>query len=91
MVRALHRLRWAGWLSGLSGVLIGRSRAPDTTGPTELRYEEALQRELGTLACPVLIDVDIGHLPPQLMLINGSVAQVRWSVAEGGTIGQTLT
>lgn len=90
MVRTLHRLRWAGWLSGLSGVLIGRSLAPDTTGATELRYEEALQRELATLACPVLINVDIGHLPPQFMLINGSVAQMRWSASEGGTLTQAL-
>ncbi len=90
MVRALHQLRWAGWLGGLRGVLIGRSQAPDTAGATELRYKEALQRELGTLACPVLIDVDIGHLPPQFMLINGSVAQVRWSAGEGGSVSQTL-
>jgi len=38
----------------------------------------------------VLIEVDIGHLPPQLMLINGSVAQVRRSAAEGGSVSQTL-
>lgn len=90
LVRALHGLRWAGWLDGLSGVLIGRSAAPDTTGPTEIRYEEALRRELTALACTVLIDVDIGHLPPQLMLINGSLAQVRWSASEGGTVTQRL-
>ena len=90
LVRAFYRLRWEGWLNGLNGVLIGRSQAPDSTGATELRYEEALQRELVTQACPVLIEVDIGHLPPQLMLINGSVAQVRRSAAEGGSVSQTL-
>ena len=60
-VRALHRLRWAGWLDHLAGLLIGRSVAPDTTGATQLRYEEALQATLGALPCPVLVDVDIGH------------------------------
>jgi muramoyltetrapeptide carboxypeptidase len=90
LVRALHSLRWSGWLGGLAGVLIGRSQAPDTTGLSELRYESAMQQELATLACPVLIDVDIGHLPPQLMLINGSVAHVSWSATDGGTISQTL-
>jgi muramoyltetrapeptide carboxypeptidase len=90
LVRALHSLRWSGWLNGLAGLFIGRSSAPDTTGLNELRYEAALQQELETLACPVLIDVDIGHLPPQLMLINGSVAHVSWSATDGGTINQTL-
>jgi muramoyltetrapeptide carboxypeptidase LdcA involved in peptidoglycan recycling len=31
-VRALHRLKWAGWLDGLAGVPVGRSAAPDSTG-----------------------------------------------------------
>lgn len=89
-VRALHRLRWAGWLEGVAGVLIGRSAAPDTTGATELRWAGALASTLGALPCPVLVDVDIGHVPPQLLLVNGAQAQVRWSAAEGGSITQTL-
>lgn len=90
-VRALHRLRWAGWLEkkvGLAGVLVGRSAAPDTTGATQLRYGEALQSTLGDLPCPVLVDVDIGHLPPQMVLVNGAVAEVQWSVSGGGSLIQ---
>ena len=90
-VRALHRLRWAGWLGGadgLAGVLIGRSAAPDTTGAAQLRYAEALQATLGTLPCPVLVDVDIGHRPPQMLLVNGAVAKVHWSASDGGTLSQ---
>jgi muramoyltetrapeptide carboxypeptidase LdcA involved in peptidoglycan recycling len=79
LVRALHRLRWAGWLEGLSGLLIGRSPAPDTTQAHELRHDGALRQALGALPCPVLLDVDIGHLPPQLVLINGAHAQLRWT------------
>ena len=90
LVRALHRLRWAGWFDGLTGLLIGRSAAPDTTGADELRYTHALQRELGGLPCPVLVDVDIGHLPPQLMLVNGALADVDWSEADGGRLTQTF-
>ena len=90
VVRALHRLRWAGWLDGLAGLLIGRSAAPDTSLPTQLRYAEALQGTLGDLPCPVLVDVDIGHRPPQLLLLNGALAQVRWSEAGGGSVRQSL-
>jgi muramoyltetrapeptide carboxypeptidase len=90
LVRALHRLRWAGWLEGIGGLLIGRSAAPDSTGATALRYEEALQTTLASLPCPVLWDMDIGHRPPQLLLLNGARAVLRWSEAEGGTIVQHL-
>ncbi len=89
-VRALHRLRWAGWLDGLAGVLIGRSTAPDNTRASQLRYTEALQSTLATLPCPVLVDMDIGHRPPQLLLINGALADVHWSAAGGGQITQHL-
>ena len=90
LVRALHRLRWAGWFNGLAGLLIGRSAAADTTGAHELRCAAALQRELGGLPFPVLVDVDIGHRPPQLMLVNGALAEVEWSAGDGGSVTQTF-
>lgn len=90
LVRALIRLRWAGWLDDLAGLLIGRSAASEPNGPTELRYLDALRNTLGNLPCPVLVDVDIGHRPPQFVLINGALAQVRWSETAGGSIEQRL-
>lgn len=91
LLRALHRLRWAGWLDGLSGLLLGRHAAPDTAKPEQLNFDEALRQTLAGLPCPVLLDVDIGHVPPQLVLVNGAHAQVRWSAevadADGGLHG----
>jgi muramoyltetrapeptide carboxypeptidase len=89
LVRSLHRLRDSGWLDGLAGLMWGRSAAPDSSGPTTLRYEDAIRRELGALPCPVLVDVDIGHRPPQLLLVNGAWAEVSWSMAAGGRVVQT--
>ncbi len=90
LVRALHRLRWAGWLDGIAGLLVGRSAAPDTSDPLQLRYADALRSTLSSLRCPVLLDADIGHRPPQMVLINGAVAQVRWTVSGGGEVTQWL-
>ncbi len=87
LVRALHRLRWAGWLDGLSGLLLGRSPVPDATGAGALRLDDALRHTLGTLPCPVLLDADIGHVPPQMVLVNGAHAQVRWSLDVSGPGG----
>lgn len=90
LVRALHQLHWAGWLDGLAGLLIGRSAAPDTTAAHALRYADALQSCLAGLPCPVLADADIGHLPPQLLLVNGALAELRWNANEGATLRQRL-
>jgi muramoyltetrapeptide carboxypeptidase LdcA involved in peptidoglycan recycling len=35
----------------------------------------------------VLADVDIGHVPPQLVLVNGAHAQVRWSASVFDAVG----
>ena len=90
LVRALHGLRWAGWLDGLHGLLLGRSAAPDTTAAHELRYADALRSSLAGVTCPVLWDVDIGHRPPQMVLLNGALALVHWTPAQGGRIEQRL-
>lgn len=90
LVRVLHRLRWAGWFEGLHGLLIGRSAAPDATGDTELGYADALRSSLGALSCAVLVDADIGHRPPQMVLVNGARADVQWSAAAGGQVTQVL-
>jgi muramoyltetrapeptide carboxypeptidase LdcA involved in peptidoglycan recycling len=38
----------------------------------------------------VLADLDIGHRPPQLLLVNGARATLDWSAAAGGRIVQSL-
>ncbi len=90
LVRALHRLRSAGWFDSLAGLLIGRSAAPDNTLAHELKHDDALANCLGSLPYPVLADVDIGHRPPQMMLINGSLAEVNWNASDGGRLLQRL-
>jgi muramoyltetrapeptide carboxypeptidase LdcA involved in peptidoglycan recycling len=92
LVQALHRLRWSGWLDGLNGVLIGRSAAPepDPADATALRYQEALFSCLAALDFPVLIDLDIGHCPPQFTLVNGALAELRWNALSGGELRQVF-
>ncbi|MBY0446536.1 MAG: LD-carboxypeptidase, partial [Burkholderiales bacterium] len=72
-----------GWFDHLSGILIGRSAAPNVTTNDELNYHEALAAVLADLPYPILIDVDIGHQPPQLTLINGALAEVVFENSAG--------
>jgi muramoyltetrapeptide carboxypeptidase LdcA involved in peptidoglycan recycling len=76
LARALWGLRLNGWFDGLAGILIGRSVGPDARTPDDLGYVDALTSALAELPCPVLVDVDIGHRPPQWLLINGALATV---------------
>ncbi len=82
LIRALLSLRFKGVLSHLNGILIGRSSAEqiDSAG---LSYLQALQSVLGQCEYPVLYNVDIGHKPPNMTLINGAYAEVEWENATG--------
>ncbi|MDR4714604.1 hypothetical protein PAG77_25435, partial [Klebsiella pneumoniae] len=73
----------AGWFDNLNGVLIGRSAAPDVSDPTKHNYLDALKAAFENIAVPVLYDVDIGHIPPQISLVNGADATVFF--AENGS------
>lgn len=79
LLRALCSLRLHGWFDGAAGVLIGRHAPAAVSAPKRLSHEEAVREALAGLDLLVLIDVDIGHVPPQLALIQGELAELRWS------------
>ena len=83
LVRTLLFLKRHGWFEGLSGLMFGRSAGPKPKETNALSYTEALQSSLADLNCPVLLDVDIGHQPPQFTLINGTVAEVKFWDSQG--------
>lgn len=71
--RVLHGLRLAGWFDDAVAVLVGRTSAPDHP---QLTQREAVLDALGGLGVPLVLDVEIGHVPPHLPLVNGAVARV---------------
>ena len=84
--RALHHLRLAGWFDAASGILVGRTAAEVVESFTQ---RDALVDALDGLTIPVIYDMDIGHLPPQLMLVNGARATLSFGPA-GNSVTQTL-
>ena len=68
--RMLHHLRLAGWFDRANAVLVGRSAGPPSG---EFSQHDALVHALGDLSVPVLYDLDLGHIPPQLAIINGAL------------------
>jgi muramoyltetrapeptide carboxypeptidase len=94
--RYLRQMVYAGWFTHANAILIGRSSAPAANSEAHetlhgYRYtqRDAILAALGPLGIPVICDMDIGHIPPQMMLINGAYATV---VAQngGGMLEQVL-
>ncbi len=73
IARDLWRLRLAGWFEHANAVLVGRTRAPDDDG---FAQHDAVRSVLGGLDLPVALDVDCGHVPPHLALVNGALADL---------------
>lgn len=71
--RNLHALRLAGWFEHAVAVLIGRTNAADNPKMTQ---DQAVLDALGRLELPIVFDVEIGHVPPHLPLVNGALATV---------------
>ncbi|MBC2933269.1 S66 peptidase family protein [Nocardioides sp. zg-1228] len=71
--RFLHGLRLAGWFDRAAAVLVGRTGAPDHP---DLTQREAVLDAVGRLDLPIVWDLEIGHVPPHLPLVNGALARV---------------
>lgn len=73
--RAMWQMKHAGWFSHVKGFLIGR---PLCFGQEMMGLDQyaAVWEPLKEFGVPVIMDVDLGHLPPQMPLICGSLAEV---------------
>jgi muramoyltetrapeptide carboxypeptidase LdcA involved in peptidoglycan recycling len=87
--RCWHQLVMAGWFDHCNGVLVGRTKAPETPAYTQRQAVADAFAPLVARGIPVLVDVDIGHQPPQLLLVMGALATVELIDGQG-TIHQTL-
>ena len=84
--RALHGLRLAGWFEHANAILIGRTDAPASGDFTQ---REAVLDALEDLDIPIVFDLEIGHVPPQMSLVNGALTQLTVTDTER-TIVQAL-
>ncbi|RJS50290.1 S66 peptidase family protein [Bacillus sp. PK3_68] len=79
--RSLVQMKLAGWFENCSGVMFGRSPA---NTPVRNYTVEDVYRELSEeLQIPIIYDIDCGHVPPQMTLINGAHAEVESDSGKG--------
>ena len=80
--RAMWQMEHAGWFKYCKGFLIGRPRLGMGVEEFGIDSYQAVCEMLYPYHVPVLMDLDIGHMPPSLPLICGSMANV---VSDGKT------
>jgi len=79
--RSLLQMKMAGWFDHCSGIMFGRSEANHVVeGYTVLDMYGELAEELGI---PIVYDIDCGHVPPQITLVNGAFAEVEVENGKG--------
>lgn len=73
--RAMWQMEEAGWFEHASGFLIGR---PLCFGQEMMGLDayQAVLEVAGRHNVPVVMDIDLGHLPPAMPLITGSLGHV---------------
>ena len=72
--RAIWEMQHAGWFRYVKGFLFGRPlNGEEAFG---LDHFRAVTELLAPYHVPILMDLDIGHLPPMMPIITGAVADV---------------
>ncbi|WP_051525131.1 S66 family peptidase [Exiguobacterium artemiae] len=72
--RSLMQMYLAGWFAQSSGIVFGRTAAGRTV--EEYSILDVYETFKRLLDIPVFYDLDIGHQPPQMTLVNGASATI---------------
>lgn len=84
VLRGLWQLKEAGWFANATGFIFGRSMTRKSNTGMELK--EAILEVLQELNVPIILEADIGHVPPQMTLMNGAIVNIKSKGKEGEVI-----
>lgn len=77
--RTLLQMKEANWFNYIKGIIVGRVMFPNSF--TSMTYEKALKEVFPNL--PIIMNADIGHVPPKMTIINGSIAHIESNNGKG--------
>ena len=70
----LWQMKNAGYFKYCKGILFGRPLF--VREDYNMKYYEAVNKALESLDIPIIYDADIGHVAPQMPIVNGSILEV---------------
>lgn len=77
--RTLWQMKSAGYFKNCKGIIFGRPLF--VREDYEISFNEAVKTSLEDLQIPVICDTDIGHVSPQMAIVNGAILKI---TSEGG-------
>ena len=81
VVLNLWKMKNAGYFKYCKGILFGRPLfIREDYGMT---FKDAIEQALTELSIPVIYDVDIGHLAPQMPILNGAILEAECKNGKG--------
>lgn len=74
IIRTLWKFKDNGWFKYTNGIVFGRSALEQSC--YDISFKEAVERVLGDLNIPIILNADIGHVSPRMTIINGAICNV---------------
>lgn len=81
IIRAMWQLKEAGWFKYANAIIFGR--LIEEKSYVDITFVDALKDSLEELNIPILYDLDFGHVPPRITLINGATCEVNYNNGRG--------
>ena len=79
LTRILWQMKNAGYFEHVNGIIFGRPLF--FREDYETSFNEAVKEVIGDLGIPIICDADIGHVAPQMAIVNGVIMKI---VSENG-------
>ena len=87
--RRLWYMDQMGYFKNVKGFLIGRSFMQKNDNEW-FSFKDAVERALIKFNVPIVYNVDIGHVPPQMYVINGAYGEFKYKEGKGRLIQKMI-
>lgn len=74
LYRTLWQMKNAGYFENCTGIIFGRPLFIRNDYNTD--FNETVKQVLGELNIPIICDADIGHVKPQMAIVNGAILEI---------------
>ena len=81
----LWQMKNAGYFENCKGIIFGRPIF--LREDYDLSLQDVIKDAIGDLDLPIVLDADVGHVPPQIPIVNGAILEVE----SGGGKGKIKT
>ena len=76
LTRTLWQMKNSGYFNNIKGIIFGRPLFFRTDYDTT--FEQAVIEAIGDLDIPIIINADIGHVAPQMAIVNGGIMKIKY-------------